>query len=392
MRWLAEIEAITQQSAAKLPAAPLPPLCASASSLICPLLNSRAVCISCAPVYLQYACMPLPAAPLLPLPDLTSFPCPIAVCISLPGGFGQLLRDIADGTFICWLVMYVTGQSITGIHRRPLADGPCRTNWLKAIELLRGVRSMSRRFLNYEGALIGCEYEAVLGLLEDLHRLDDGQPPWGVTAKPSHPYLPRTMENLQQQADAVVVPAELLAVKSTPLSHTHWTTEPLPSCHQADAVVIPAELLAVNSTPPRQVSTSKREGAIHWQAPQPVASDQPRVAPAAHLRRVNRNLDLGRSQDDAKDPFSLCMQLDEAYHNDVHAYIDQQLSSIDPQEDGSGRTAAILAVLPHLRLVKKHRKLMAVCPEVPDFSDPENVMYQAGNSIPGTLLEVVHSP
>lgn len=50
-----------------------------------------------------------------------------------------------------------------------------------------------RRFLNFEEALIHGERAALLGLLEDCHRLSDGLPPAGTTLVAGArcaPYLP----------------------------------------------------------------------------------------------------------------------------------------------------------------------------------------------------------
>ncbi len=48
------------------------------------------------------------------------------------------------------------------------------------------------RFLNFEEALIQCERDAVLGMLEDVHRLKAGMPSAGTTltlgGKPFLPY------------------------------------------------------------------------------------------------------------------------------------------------------------------------------------------------------------
>ncbi|GIL82243.1 hypothetical protein Vretifemale_11156, partial [Volvox reticuliferus] len=86
-------------------------------------------------------------------------------------GFSAMLPMFEDGTFICWLVSNLGRKPIVGAHRRPLTEAARRTNWLKAIEAMRTIPGMSRRFLGYEEALIHCERPLLTGLLEDLHRL-----------------------------------------------------------------------------------------------------------------------------------------------------------------------------------------------------------------------------
>ncbi|EFJ46337.1 hypothetical protein VOLCADRAFT_93166 [Volvox carteri f. nagariensis] len=106
-------------------------------------------------------------------------------------GFPALLPMFEDGTFICWLVSNLSGRPIVGAHRRPLTEAARRTNWFKAIEALRKLPGMSRRFLVYEEALMHCERPLLTGLLEDLHRLAGGMPPAPSKILPdAKPYLP----------------------------------------------------------------------------------------------------------------------------------------------------------------------------------------------------------
>ncbi|GIL67138.1 hypothetical protein Vafri_20588, partial [Volvox africanus] len=106
-------------------------------------------------------------------------------------GFSAMLPMFEDGTFICWLVSNLGRKPIVGAHRRPLTEAARRTNWLKAIEAMRTIPGMSRRFLAYEEALIHCERPLLTGLLEDLHRLAGGMPPAPSKILPdAKPYLP----------------------------------------------------------------------------------------------------------------------------------------------------------------------------------------------------------
>ncbi|KAG2454521.1 hypothetical protein HYH02_000368 [Chlamydomonas schloesseri] len=130
-------------------------------------------------------------------------------------GFAALIPMFEDGTFICWLVSNLSGKPIVGAHRRPLTDTARRTNWLKAIEALRALPGMSRRFLLHEEALIHCCRPELTGLLEDLHRLSDGQPPPPGTLLPdAQPYLPY----VAPMPEPEMLDPELLALNRTALT------------------------------------------------------------------------------------------------------------------------------------------------------------------------------
>ncbi|KAG2436334.1 hypothetical protein HXX76_006643 [Chlamydomonas incerta] len=130
-------------------------------------------------------------------------------------GFRALLPMFEDGTFICWLVSNLSGRPIVGAHRRPLTDTARRTNWLKAIEVLRVLPGMSRRFLVHEEALIHCCRPELTGLLEDLHRLADGQPPPPGTLLPdAQPYLPY----VAPMPEPEMLDPEMLALNRTALT------------------------------------------------------------------------------------------------------------------------------------------------------------------------------
>jgi len=114
-------------------------------------------------------------------------------------GFSSLLPGLGDGIFLPWLVQFLTGTTLTGMNKKPVNEAARHANMLKAINHLRTVPNMSRRFLNFEDALLHAEHGATLGLLEDLHRFADHQPPAGTSLVPGiPPYLPY----LQQPAQA----------------------------------------------------------------------------------------------------------------------------------------------------------------------------------------------
>ncbi|KAG1676429.1 hypothetical protein FOA52_002249 [Chlamydomonas sp. UWO 241] len=118
-------------------------------------------------------------------------------------GFSSLLPRLSDGTVIVWLVERVFGLSLRGVHRRPMGvPSAARANWLHSIEAMREApgssnASMARRFLVFEEALVHVDSGAVLGMLEDLQRYDNGLPSAGSVlmpgpkgALPPRPYLP----------------------------------------------------------------------------------------------------------------------------------------------------------------------------------------------------------
>ena len=76
------------------------------------------------------------------LRDPHACPFPLPPCMQ---GFTSLLPMFSDGTFICWLASNLSGKPLVGANRKPLADAAARTNWLKAIDVLRDLPRMSRR-------------------------------------------------------------------------------------------------------------------------------------------------------------------------------------------------------------------------------------------------------
>eukprot|EP00798_Chlamydomonas_sp_ICE-L_P011877 gene11877-14983_t len=126
--------------------------------------------------------------------------------LAVEGGFDQFVRELNDGSFICWLASFVSGKPVLGVHYKPRKEGPRRANWMKAITLLRSIRSMARRFMNDEEALIRCDRGALIGLLEDLHRLHHGQPSAGSVIRikgQQRPYLPYCVETVDAEEQQV---------------------------------------------------------------------------------------------------------------------------------------------------------------------------------------------
>ncbi|KAF5839198.1 hypothetical protein DUNSADRAFT_1334 [Dunaliella salina] len=115
-------------------------------------------------------------------------------------GFSSLLPGLGDGVFLPWLVQYLTGTTLTGMNKKPVNEAARHANMLKAINHLRTLPNMSRRFLNFEEALLHAEHGVTLGLLEDLHRFADHQPPAGTSLVPGiPPYLPYLQQPAQPQ-------------------------------------------------------------------------------------------------------------------------------------------------------------------------------------------------
>lgn len=52
----------------------------------------------------------------------------------------------SGGDFICWLASNLGGRPLVGAHRKPLTEAAARANWLKAIDALRTLPGMSRRY------------------------------------------------------------------------------------------------------------------------------------------------------------------------------------------------------------------------------------------------------
>lgn len=78
---------------------------------------------------------------------------------------------IKDGTLLCFLCSHVFHLPINSYLKNPLTYKQCLINVSKVVKLLRLCPSMSKRFLykNIEDDLIRGNWDAILGLLEDLH-------------------------------------------------------------------------------------------------------------------------------------------------------------------------------------------------------------------------------
>lgn len=86
---------------------------------------------------------------------------------------------LRDGTMLCLLAGKVLGRPVMGWHRKAKSFNTCVANLKKCTQALRSHPSMGLRFL-YSGVeedVAKGEWVAILGLLEDMHRLRDGVAP-----------------------------------------------------------------------------------------------------------------------------------------------------------------------------------------------------------------------
>lgn len=161
--------------------------------------------------------------------------------LALPCTILAFESPIRDGTLLCGLVdvMLYGGTHVNQDPAGRVADGSqvrisrsgafvwnrsphsydqCLSNVHKAVERLRQCALMSPRFLHarIEEDIVQGDWNAVLGLLEDMHRLDDKQPPAPTLSlgsgslHPPAPYLGSTYDQYvdfhrQQQTAKVSV-------------------------------------------------------------------------------------------------------------------------------------------------------------------------------------------
>jgi len=104
---------------------------------------------------------------------------------------------LRDGTILCLLAGKILGAPVMGWHRKAKSYSVSVANLRKCLQALRGSSHMSTRFLytGVEEDIAKGEWAAILGLLEDMHRLRDGVPPVKRTpgdikdSKKQRPYL-----------------------------------------------------------------------------------------------------------------------------------------------------------------------------------------------------------
>eukprot|EP00899_Mesostigma_viride_P021072 jgi/Mesvir1/28967/Mv17742-RA.1 len=112
-------------------------------------------------------------------------------------GYEALLPSLYNGTLLCQVVSAAIGRDITGnIMRTSVSNFAKTTNVKQACEGLRRVRGMSTRFLGKEERIAFGDRVALTGLLEDLHRCVDGEPPVPLYVRAGmrlRPYLGRSL-------------------------------------------------------------------------------------------------------------------------------------------------------------------------------------------------------
>eukprot|EP01028_Stygiella_incarcerata_P008827 TRINITY_DN396_c0_g1_i3.p1 TRINITY_DN396_c0_g1~~TRINITY_DN396_c0_g1_i3.p1 ORF type:complete len:1114 (+),score=328.12 TRINITY_DN396_c0_g1_i3:2593-5934(+) len=89
----------------------------------------------------------------------------------------DILPHIQSGVLLCDTVSVIEGKKIVGVFRNPKIDSTALRNISKALEIMRRRRDMSQRYLWSEQQIRKGDKVVILGLLEDLHRCYDGQPP-----------------------------------------------------------------------------------------------------------------------------------------------------------------------------------------------------------------------
>ncbi|KAJ4460560.1 hypothetical protein PAPYR_3192 [Paratrimastix pyriformis] len=104
-----------------------------------------------------------------------------------PGGapsnrLREIMTDLRNGTLLCDLVAVMQSE---------------KSNIVKALDILRKRRAMSQRYVWCEDEILHGDRNAILGLLEDMHRCYDGLPPRpsAPTPPPGHKRSPQPPES-----------------------------------------------------------------------------------------------------------------------------------------------------------------------------------------------------
>eukprot|EP00761_Pharyngomonas_kirbyi_P000120 gb/GECH01000120.1/.p1 GENE.gb/GECH01000120.1/~~gb/GECH01000120.1/.p1 ORF type:complete len:784 (+),score=208.52 gb/GECH01000120.1/:1-2352(+) len=134
-----------------------------------------------------------------------------------------VMAGMQSGTLLCELVPLISGSRIIGIHRNAKTPALASSNIRRGMEALGACKKMSRRFLGLQRQkeLLNGNKNVVLGLLEDIRRCYDGEPP--IKGQPSKPYLgyaiqdrDKTKSGSQSQKQQNSVNPQNLLVPSTP--------------------------------------------------------------------------------------------------------------------------------------------------------------------------------
>jgi len=108
-----------------------------------------------------------------------------------PKTIREIMNQLKSGVLLCDLTTVVTNEKIGSIHRRPTTELHCLTNIRKALEVLRNKKPMGQKYLWKEKEIAKGNKYVLVGLLEDLHRLYNGEP---ARKNPNYfgegPYIP----------------------------------------------------------------------------------------------------------------------------------------------------------------------------------------------------------
>ena len=94
-----------------------------------------------------------------------------------PKSIREIMNQLKSGVLLCDLITVVTNEKIISIHRRPTTELHCLTNIRKALEVLRSKKEMGQKYLWKDKEIAKGNKYVLVGLLEDLHRLYNGEPP-----------------------------------------------------------------------------------------------------------------------------------------------------------------------------------------------------------------------
>jgi hypothetical protein len=96
--------------------------------------------------------------------------------LRLPSSFEDVIEQVSQGAVLSKVIFKVTGQVLRGIHVKPRSRPNYVFNVSKCLDFLKTVPNMSRKFLWKTEDIVNCQKLPIIGLLEDIHLLADGQP------------------------------------------------------------------------------------------------------------------------------------------------------------------------------------------------------------------------
>ena len=144
----------------------------------------------------------------------------------VPLSFEELEIHLRNGTALCELICLVTNKQIHSLVKKPVNEAQIIGNIRKGLEILREDKRMSQKYTWKERELHKGSKYYLLGLLEDLHRYFDGQPP---RTNPNYyhdgPYYGETTVTPMKGQQGEGLATEKQARKTSPFTTRNYAQE-----------------------------------------------------------------------------------------------------------------------------------------------------------------------